>query len=158
MRAMLLVVGILAINSFFVEPAMAQRFGTAVPMSARDAATYYVRGEIAGIGSVDFMVDTGSGYTTINEDTLRLLLLREQARYVNNLEAILADGQRLQVPVYSLRSVTIGDRCRIENVEAAVFPGKTRLILGLSALRKAGPIIFSFDPPELVLSDCAASS
>lgn len=158
MRAKFVVVGILAFYTLLVDSALAQRFGTAVPMSARDAATYYVRGEISGIGGVDFMVDTGSGYTTINEETLRVLLLREQARYVNNLEAVLADGQRLQVPVYSLRSVTIGDRCTIENVEAAVLPGKTRLILGLSALRKAGPIIFSFDPPELVLSDCAASS
>jgi hypothetical protein len=39
-------------------------------------------------------------------------------------------------------------------VEAAVFPGKTRQILGLSALKKAAPFIFSMDPPNLVLSNC----
>jgi len=39
-------------------------------------------------------------------------------------------------------------------VEAVVFPGKTRQILGLSALRQAAPLIFSLNPPKLVLSNC----
>ena len=36
-----------------------------------------------------------------------------------------------------------------------MFPGKTRQILGLSALRQAAPFIFSLNPPELVLSKIA---
>jgi len=58
------------------------------------------------------------------------------------------------VPVYVIRSLTIGENCRLRNVEAAVFPGATRQILGLSALKKAAPFTFSFDPPHLTLSNC----
>ena len=35
-----------------------------------------------------------------------------------------------------------------------MFPGKTRQILGLSALRQAAPFIFSMNPPKLVLCNC----
>ena len=134
--------------------AVAQQFGTSVPMTDKGVATYYVAGEIAGYGTVEFMVDTGSGYMTINEQTLFALLERGQAEYVSLLEAVLADGKHTQVPVYTLSGINIGGQCWVNNVEAAVFPGNTRQILGLSALKTVSPFIFSFDPPELILSHC----
>ena len=134
----------------------AEQFETKVPMRDKGVATYYVSGEIDGYGTVEFMVDTGSGYMTINEQTLLALLERNQAVYVRLLEAVLADGKRTQVPVYTLSRINIGGQCWVHNVEAAVFPGKTRQILGLSALKTVSPFIFSFDPPELILSHCGA--
>jgi predicted aspartyl protease len=103
------------------------------------------------------MVDTGSGYMTINEETLAILLREERAQYVKELAGILANGNRIVVPVYAISEINIGGECRLENVEAAVFPGRTRAILGLSALTKAAPFIFSVDPPELVLSNCTTA-
>lgn len=132
----------------------ADDFNVRVAMQERGAATFYVAGTIAGHGPVDLMVDTGSGYMTINEETLAVLSREGAARYVKDLRGILADGSELVVPVYAISDLRIGDGCRISNVEAAVFPGATRQILGLSALRKAAPFIFSVDPPALVLSDC----
>jgi len=140
--------------SALVSPASAQEFGTFIPMREKGSATYYVTTEILGLGAVDLMVDTGSSYTTINEETLAVLMQQQRADYVSDLEGMLADGTRLMLPIYSIQSMNIGGQCPLEDIEVAVFPGNTRQILGLSTLRQASPFIFSMDPPQLVLSNC----
>ncbi len=136
--------------------ARAADFDTSVPMRDGGAATFYVDAHVEGAGEMDFMVDTGSGYLTINEQTLSALQNEDRASYLYDLQAVLADGSEIVVPVYRIESMSIGGRCSLFDVEAAVFPGATRQILGLSALKKAAPFIFSFDPPNLVLSNCLA--
>lgn len=136
--------------------AAAEDFSTTVPMLDKGADTFYVPAEVEGLGMVDFMVDTGSGHATINEATLAILMQQQNAVYVKQLEGILANGNRIIVPVYTIKRISIGGQCDLVNVEVAVFPGKTRLILGLSALRQASPFIFSVNPPELILSNCTA--
>lgn len=138
------------------SPVLAGDFDVTVPMHDKGLATYYVHAQVADLGMSEFMVDTGSGYLTINEQTLIALQERQQARYVKQLRAILANGTELIIPVYAINQLRIGS-CTIRNVEAAVFPARTRQILGLSALNKAAPFTFSVDPPELVLSNCAMS-
>ncbi|MBT0962824.1 retropepsin-like aspartic protease family protein [Denitromonas iodatirespirans] len=138
--------------------ATAGQFGTTVAMQSRDSVTYYVAVQISGLGAADLMVDTGSGYMTINEEMLAQLQRAGQVRYLRQLRGRLANGRTLEVPVYNIASLSIGDGCWLENVEAAVFPGKTRAILGLNALQRAAPFVFSFDPPQLVLSNCKGSS
>lgn len=134
----------------------AEEFATIIPMQHKGASTFYVNTEVAGVDTVGFMVDTGSGYATINEETLAILMQQQSASYVKDLEGILADGSRLVVPVYKIKSMNIGGACSLDNIEVAVFPGKTRQILGLSALRQASPFIFSMNPPQLVLSHCSS--
>ena len=129
-----------------------------IPMQDKGAETYYIKGEIRGLGSTEFMVDTGSGYVTINEHTLEILKSKGEVTYVKELIGILADGQRKVVSVYRIASILLGENCEITNVEAAVFPGRTRQILGLSGLKKAGGFTFSFDPPQLTLSTCTSVS
>lgn len=138
--------------------AFAADFDSHVPMRDKGAATYYVDGEIHGVGKVDLMVDTGSGYTVINEETLALLEAFDGADYVKELSGVLADGSKMTVPVYRIAQLRIGAACTLRDVEVAVFPGKTRQILGLSALRHAAPFIFSMNPPQLVLSNCTAQA
>jgi predicted aspartyl protease len=135
-------------------PVLAGDFDVTVPMHDKGLATYYVNAQVADLGASEFMVDTGSGYLTINEQTLIALQERKQAQYVKQLRAILANGTELIIPVYAINQLRIGN-CTIRNVEAAVFPARTRQILGLSALNKAAPFTFSVDPPSLVLSNCA---
>ena len=137
--------------------AAAGEFDTRVAMRANSATTFYVQGEIAGLGSVDLMVDTGSGYMTINEEMLAALQNTGRIRYVKQLRGRLANGTEMDVPVYAIEAVSIGNGCWLKDVEAAVFPGNTRAILGLNALQRAAPFIFSFEPPQLVLSHCAAA-
>jgi predicted aspartyl protease len=135
-------------------PSAADDFRIRVAMQEKSAATFYVAGDITGFGAVELMVDTGSGYMTINENTLAVLKERDAARYVKELRGVLADGRELTVPVYAIAELRIGDACALRNVEAAVFPGASRQILGLSALRRAAPFVFSVDPPALLLSRC----
>jgi len=138
--------------------ASAGEFDTTVDMRATSATTFYVEGQIAGLGSVDLMVDTGSGYMTINEEMLARLEETGRVRYVKQLRGRLANGSELDVPVYAIEAVSIGGGCWLKDVEAAVFPGATRPILGLNALQRAAPFIFSFEPPRLVLSNCLTTA
>ncbi|MFC6673848.1 retropepsin-like aspartic protease family protein [Marinobacterium aestuariivivens] len=146
----------LALLAAGMAPAVgAEEFDTHVDMLSRDAATFYVQGAIGGLGAVDLMVDTGSGYMTINEEMLSELKRQGGVRYLSQVRGRLANGDELSVPLYSISRVNIGGNCWLRDVEAAVFPGGTRAILGLSALKQASPFIFSMDPPRLVLSHCA---
>jgi predicted aspartyl protease len=137
--------------------ANAADFNARVPMQEKAAQTFYVPGYIPGVGRTEFMVDTGSGYLTINEQTLAAVKREGRVRYVKKLRGVLADGSEITVPVYALKALQIGSRCWLRDVQAAVFPRTSRQILGLSALRKAAPFIFSVDPPLLMLSHCAGA-
>lgn len=128
---------------------------TLVELTDRGSSTFYVDVRMIGAGLKQFLVDTGSSYTAINEKTLAELVESNQAAYVKDLEGILADGSKHIVPVYDIKSLSVGDSCTLNEVRAAVFPGGARNILGLSALRAAAPFTFSFDPPTLALSNCA---
>lgn len=141
----------LALNAFATE------FNTQVPMRNGGAATFYISAQAGDLQEMDFMVDTGSGYMTINEETLHALQKAEQAQFKRMLQGVLANGSEITVPVYQLKQFNIGGGCLLKDVEAAVFPGKTRQIIGLNALKQAGPFIFSFDPPNLILSNCTGS-
>jgi len=134
--------------------ATAGPFSTAIEMRSKEGATLYVPGLIQGAGAVEWMVDTGSGYTTINEDLLAALQHSGQARFLKRLQGRLANGSQLEVAVYNIAAISIGESCWMRDVEAAVFPGSTRPILGLNVLQRTAPFIFSFEPPELVLSHC----
>ena len=138
--------------------AQAAKFNQQIPMRASKAATFYVGGYLDGYGAVDMMVDTGSSYMTINEAALGVLREHGAVTYVKELTGIMADGTRKVVPIYRISSMSIGKGCLLHDVEAAVFPGHTRYILGLSALKLAAPFAFSLEPPTLMLSNCADSA
>ncbi|MGD8572068.1 MAG: aspartyl protease family protein [Gammaproteobacteria bacterium] len=125
-----------------------------IPMENIGLGTYYVNVNLAGMSGTQFMVDTGSGYATINEESLMELRENNHATYVRDIKGILANGSTYIVPIWRVSSLTLNNQCTLKNVEVAVFPGKTRQILGLSALKKAAPLQISFDPPQLVLSNC----
>lgn len=152
----LLVCSLVGITGLGHSTVWAEQFSTRVTMIEKAAATFYVPTRIAGFGDAELMVDTGSGYVTINEHTLAQVSRTGKARYLRQLRGILADGSELVVPVYALSGMSIGDDCWLHELEVAVFPGNARQILGLSALRKAAPFVFSVDPPELQLSQCAS--
>lgn len=131
---------------------------TTIPMSEKSLATYYIQASLGDFDGVEFMVDTGAGYTTINEDTLRALKQAGNAVYVGQLTGVMADGSRRELPVYRVRRLVLGGDCALHDIEVAVFPSNTRMLLGLSALRKASPFVFSIDPPRLSLSNCQSVS
>lgn len=134
----------------------ADDFATIIPM--KGGGTYYVTARFGDTTSGELMVDTGSGYTSINEQTLASLKEGGHAQYVKDVSGILADGSRTTVPVYRVTQVSIGCCCVVRDIEAAVFPGSTRQILGLSALKKVAPFTVSLEPAQLTLSRCQADT
>jgi hypothetical protein len=128
--------------------------GTHVPLHSVGTATYYVGGNIEGYGSTQLLIDTGSSYSTISEQTLEILVDKGTARYLKTLHGTLANGKVMTVPVYLVSGINIGGKCFIREIEVAVFPARIRPVLGLSALRKVAPFVFSLNPPNLGLSHC----
>jgi hypothetical protein len=133
------------------------QFNRTVPIESRGTSAFYIEGHIEGFGTAELLVDTGSGYTTIDIDTLAVLKRRGHARYLKDLKGIMADGSQKILPVYRIASINLGGDCVVRDVEAAVFPARTRPILGLNVLSKVSPFIFSVNPPSLMLS-CEAAA
>ncbi len=127
---------------------------TRVPLHEKNGATLYVAGQIEGYGRTEFLLDTGASYLAINEQMLKALEHNGHARYLRHLAGTMADGSRQAIPIYRISSIVIGENCQLRNVEAAVLPGNTRGILGLSVLRRTAPFTLSMDPPQLSLSGC----
>ena len=131
-------------------------FGDRIPIFQRGASTFYVEGHIEGVGTAPLLVDTGSGYTAIDRGTFHALDALGNVAYVKQLQGVMADGTKKIVPIYRIPGIHLGGSCFIEDLEVAVFPHKTRLILGLNALRKVAPFAFSLEQtsPSLLLSNC----
>lgn len=128
---------------------------TLIPLEPKAGLdTFYVRIGVAGAGGEPYLVDTGAGYMTITDATLARTQAAGTATYLRQMEGHMADGRIIRVPVYRISEITIGESCRLENVEVAVLPGASRGLFGLSALRKASPFEFSVEPPALRLSNC----
>ncbi|MGH8550993.1 MAG: retroviral-like aspartic protease family protein [Methylococcales bacterium] len=109
---------------------------------------------ITGAGQKSLLVDTGSGYSTISQDTLKALQESGEAIFLRKMQGIMADGSHHWVSVYRIAGLNIGGNCQVKNIEVAVFPNGGREILGLSALGKVSPFTFSIEPPRLSLSNC----
>lgn len=128
-----------------------------IPIYEKDAATFYVPARVNEQTDSEFMVDTGSGYTAINEAMFAEIRHVEHTEYVETISAVLADGSEIAMPIYRIASLNIGGNCIIRNVEVAILPGQTRNILGLSALKMVAPFSLFMDPPALGLSNCGSN-
>jgi predicted aspartyl protease len=145
---------ILIVSLFFSVVATAETTKQIIPMQIENQHTFYVHSSIEGAGLTSLLVDTGAGYSTITEKTLRELQKTGNAVYLKKLQGVLADGSIRKVSVYRISAINIGHNCQIRDIEVAVFPSGTREILGLSTLSKVAPFTFSIDPPSLSLSNC----
>ncbi len=125
-----------------------------IPMHSQGSHTYYIDSEIPGVGEFSMLVDTGSGYSVINEYTLDQLIQKDQVEFVSKLRGKMADGSERVFPLYKIDEIKLGENCIIREVKAAVLPGNARQIIGLSTLIQGAPFSMSFNPPELKLSQC----
>lgn len=128
---------------------------TRIGLNRQSTGTYYVPGEISGYGELAFLVDTGSSYLVINETVLAGLEASGAAVFSRDLNGIMANGTETRVPLYWLSAIKLGEHCWVHDVEAAVFPGATRSILGMNVLQRLAPITFSIEPPVLALHQCS---
>ena len=135
-----------------------KEFDTKISIQEKGAITYYVVGQVKGYRETDFMIDTGSGYTAINETMLRTLREQNNIEYMKTVSGIMANGKRTSLDVYQIDSINIGGKCTLNNIKAVILPGNTRNILGLNVLKKAAPFAMSTNPPELILSNCQTTT
>ena len=126
-----------------------------IPMQTHGARTYYINSEIPGAGQYSMLVDTGSAYSVINEETLASLSSKGQAHFVKKLRGTMADGSERVIPLYRIAAINLGGNCLIKDIHAAVLPGNARQIIGVSTLMRAAPFAMSFEPPMLSLNQCA---
>ena len=141
---------LLAASSWALADAEQQQ----IPMQTFGAHTYYIKSEIPGVGHFPMLVDTGSAYSVINEETLASLSNKGQAHFVKNLRGTMADGSERVIALYRISAINLGGNCLIKDIHAAILPGKTRQIIGISTLMRAAPFAMSFDPPMLSLNQC----
>jgi len=125
-----------------------------IPMRTHGAHTYYISSEIPGAGQFSMLIDTGSAYSVINEETLASLSNKGQAHFVKKLRGTMADGSKRVIPLYRISAINLGGNCLIKDIHAAILPGKSRQIIGISTLMRAAPFAMSFDPPMLSLNQC----
>jgi len=133
----------------------AGRAAVSVDLQRRETGTFYIPGAIQGYGEVELLVDTGSSFLVINQAMLTALERSGSAIFSHELRGCMADGTDTVVPVYRLAGVRLGAECWIQDVEAAVFPGTSRPILGMNILVRLAPFTFSTEPPQLALNQCA---
>jgi predicted aspartyl protease len=112
-------------------------------MKDKRAGVYYVDIHVEGADRANYLVETGAADMTINEDTLSALQADDDATDAKHLQGVLANGKTIIGPGCRIGRIHIGDNCKIYDAEATVFPRMSRSLLGLSALRKTAPFMFS---------------
>ena len=131
-----------------------------IPMNQKRLATYYIQASMLirslpkelrrnFVPAPDVADRVLAGWQPADSRLLPALSAR-----LRELTGVMADGSQHQLPVYRIKRLVLGTGCVLDNIEAAVFPEKTRMLLGLSALKKAAPFTFSTNPPSLALSNC----
>jgi predicted aspartyl protease len=152
----------LVLASFGALPMLAanaaERFTHAAEMQKVESGNYYVHGIFGAGVETDLLVDTGSGYVALTRATFARIKDLPGVVYLRDIAGSMANGKQLNVPVYRVASLQLGESCVLTDVEVAVLPGATRDILGLSALRKVEPFALQLEPPVLYLSSCVSNS
>lgn len=125
-----------------------------IELISKKTDVYYLPARLGDTVAGEFLFDTGSGYLAINEHMLADLKRESGAEYQRSERARLANGSVRSVAIYQVASLELGS-CKLKDVEAAVLPGDTRPIIGMSALKKVDSFSVSFNPtPRLILSGC----
>lgn len=107
--------------------AVAAEYNAPIDMRAKGGTTFYVPGHIDGLGELELMVDTGSGYLTINEEILATLQGSGQARFVRHMRGRLANGSEYKKPA----RLAPGEQCAASSRRCSI---KARLMAAPMAL------------------------
>lgn len=129
-------------------------FSVEIPLTRHASGNFYVAGDIGGVHST-FLVDTGSGLTTVSERTLDALRRVSPVERVGRVAARMASGRLKKVDLYRVEHFRIGDTCDLGAIDVAVLSRDETGIIGLDALTRAAPFAFHVDPPRLAVSGCA---
>jgi predicted aspartyl protease len=129
-----------------------------VGLSLHSAGTYYVPAVIEGLPPSELLLDTGSSFLVINETMLAALKKAGTVAYSRDLEGRMADGGVRVIPLYRLASIRLGEGCWVHGVEAAVFPGDARPIVGMNVLSRVAPFTVTTEPAGVQFAHCSTAA
>ena len=117
-----------------------------------EAGTYYLAGSIDSLVHTEFLVDTGAGYVSLSDKTFRTISEIESTILLRHINARMANGRIVTVPVYQVEELALSENCVLRNIEVTVVKNSDRDILGLNAIRALQPVTLQLDPPVLSVS------
>ncbi len=120
-----------------------------IALSASDVGTLHLEGRIGRGIERRFLLDTGSAYVVLTDDTRRALDAEGSLIPVRTLRAVMANNATAHAPVYRVSALRLGNGCVVRNFEAVVLPGARKDILGLSVLRAVAPFTVDVEPLRL---------
>jgi len=130
--------------------------GAELALQQASSGNFYVGADFGPVHT-DMLLDTGSGYVSLTPATFRRInrSASAQARpaFSRKITGVLANGRATSVPVYRLPQLRLGE-CVLQDVEAVVFPGADRDILGLNALSRLQPLTLDLDGGRMLGGAC----
>ena len=114
-------------------------FTRGIALEQKAVGTYYIHASLGDGIETDLLVDTGSTYVALSRETFRKVKRQGGVTHLRDIRGSMASGRTLNVPIYRVPALAVGDGCVLRDVEVAVVPGANRDILGLSALRQMRP-------------------
>jgi len=128
-----------------------------LPLKEAPSGNYYVAASFGSDVDTDLLLDTGSGYLSLSASTFRRISREApegaEPQYRRTITGVLANGHSQSVRVYQLPELHLGS-CVLVDVEAAVFPGADRDILGLNALKRMQPFTLDLEQGRLLGDLC----
>lgn len=128
--------------------------GLTLPLHQADSGNYYLPARLNGAVETDLLFDTGSGYVTLGRATFDRLKGDVGTVFARSIHGAMANGKVLEVKVYRIRELSLGEHCVLRDIEVAVLPNATRDILGLNALRRLQPFTLQMEPPLISGAHC----
>lgn len=123
-----------------------------IPMQLVSSGAFYVKASLDSRVDTDMLLDTGSGYVSLSDDTFDKIKDEPGTIFRRFITGVMANGKASRVPVYLISELRLSEQCILRDVEVAVFRNAKRDILGLSALRQLQPLTLQLDPPVLTAS------
>jgi len=140
----------------FLASVTATASDISIDMHQVDSGNFYVRALASGDIETDLLLDTGSSYVSLSQNTFNKISAVSAPRFIRHIYGKLANGKVEKVPLYALNELKLAENCVLTNIEVAVFSRADRDILGLNALAKLQPFTMQLTPAKLTSAACAS--
>lgn len=132
--------------------AASQAEPTSVALEASDVGTLHVAARFDASHTTRFLLDTGSAFVVLTDETRRELQRAGKLERLRELNAVMANNASVRAPVFRVSALDLGNGCVIRDFEAVALPGARKNILGLTALKRVAPFTIQFGPDRLALT------
>jgi len=126
--------------------------GDVIALTRTDVGTLHLHGRMGPGPDTEFLLDTGSAYVVLSEETRRSLERRGLLTPLRYLRALMANNTSVRAQVFRVSMLTLSNGCIVRDFEAVALPGARKNILGLSALKTVAPFTIHFSPDQLALN------